>query len=351
MKHKQAIRTIRQAGFSIVELMVAILIGLIILAGVVQVVITSKTTYLGQEEMSFIQENARYAMDVLSKDIQGAGYMGCAGANTKVAFVAKLDDPIAQPLFGVGALQGFKSDDASAVYNVANYDSESEALVIRRFAGQELAVSEHEGTTITLMDNHAFSTEQLVAMVAEDCRRVGVFRAGNVSGDKIPYTAINNYTTNIKPPLTDDIDCTDPDVPCPTYNQPYGAGAVAMDYQAHAYFIATKSSALDRVPALTRTVLNSSGATTTEEIALGVEDIQFRYAVRSGSNVEYKLVDAMTVNDWPSVVAVEVSLLMRAQRPNLNQDEERGIPGTGRTYDDRYIRQLVTSTFRIRNRS
>ena len=50
---------IKDLGFSLVELMVAILIGLIILAGVIQVVTTSKSTFFGQEEMSFIQENAR----------------------------------------------------------------------------------------------------------------------------------------------------------------------------------------------------------------------------------------------------------------------------------------------------
>ena len=47
-----------QAGFSLIELMVAILISSIILAGVVQVVLSSKTTFINQEEMSFIQENA-----------------------------------------------------------------------------------------------------------------------------------------------------------------------------------------------------------------------------------------------------------------------------------------------------
>ena len=81
-----------QRGTTIVELMMAILISLFIMAGVIQVFFNSKTTFLTQEDMSYIQHNSRYAMYMLIKDIQNAGYWGCAGKTTAVASVAKTEN-------------------------------------------------------------------------------------------------------------------------------------------------------------------------------------------------------------------------------------------------------------------
>ena len=66
-------------GFTLVELMVAITIGLIILAVLSQVYVGSKRTYRSQEALSRLQENGRYAIDFLGRDLRVAGYMGCIG--------------------------------------------------------------------------------------------------------------------------------------------------------------------------------------------------------------------------------------------------------------------------------
>lgn len=64
-------------GFSIVELMVAITIGLIIMAAVSTIFVNSKTSYTTQESMARLQESARVAMNFVSKDLRLAGYYGC----------------------------------------------------------------------------------------------------------------------------------------------------------------------------------------------------------------------------------------------------------------------------------
>jgi type IV pilus assembly protein PilW len=57
--------------------MVALTIGLIILAGVSTLFVSSKKTYTVQDRMARLQENARFAMQFLIKDIRLAGYFGC----------------------------------------------------------------------------------------------------------------------------------------------------------------------------------------------------------------------------------------------------------------------------------
>lgn len=63
-----------QRGLSLVELMVAMTIGFFLLAGVVSLLGASKQSYRASEAMSRVQENGRYAIEFLSRDIRLAGY-------------------------------------------------------------------------------------------------------------------------------------------------------------------------------------------------------------------------------------------------------------------------------------
>jgi len=64
-------------GMTLVELMVSITIGLIILAGVSTLFVSSKRTHTVQDRQARLQENARFAMQFMVKDIRLAGYYGC----------------------------------------------------------------------------------------------------------------------------------------------------------------------------------------------------------------------------------------------------------------------------------
>lgn len=64
-----------QKGFSLVELMVAMVIGLIITAGVLNVFAGTKQSYRAVQASSEVQDNARYAMEVLQQNIRHGGYV------------------------------------------------------------------------------------------------------------------------------------------------------------------------------------------------------------------------------------------------------------------------------------
>ncbi len=68
-------------GFTLVELMVAMTIGLIILGAVGQIFATRRGTYVLQEDLARLQENGRFAMNFVTKDIRMAGYAGCVNIN------------------------------------------------------------------------------------------------------------------------------------------------------------------------------------------------------------------------------------------------------------------------------
>jgi type IV pilus assembly protein PilW len=68
----------KQAGLSLIELMVAITIGAMLLAGAISLLVNNKRIYRNQNEMGRMQENSRFSMDKLITDIRTAGYKGCS---------------------------------------------------------------------------------------------------------------------------------------------------------------------------------------------------------------------------------------------------------------------------------
>ena len=67
----------RQLGMTLIEIMISLLIGAFLIGGVLQIFTYSKQTYRMQEGLSRLQENGRFALDFLTKDIRMAGYRTC----------------------------------------------------------------------------------------------------------------------------------------------------------------------------------------------------------------------------------------------------------------------------------
>jgi type IV pilus assembly protein PilW len=67
----------RCKGLTLVELMIALLLSLVIMAGAVSIFMASKETLLLEQDLSRVQENFRYISDRLTKDLSLVGYTGC----------------------------------------------------------------------------------------------------------------------------------------------------------------------------------------------------------------------------------------------------------------------------------
>lgn len=63
-----------QQGFSLVEIMVALVISLFLTAGIIQLFISSQQTYRVTQALSRLQENGRFIIDRMAFDIRMAGY-------------------------------------------------------------------------------------------------------------------------------------------------------------------------------------------------------------------------------------------------------------------------------------
>jgi len=70
--------TSRQRGLSLVELMLALALGIIVVTGIVQLFVGNSRTYGLINGQSRMQENARYALEFVAHAARNSGFMGCA---------------------------------------------------------------------------------------------------------------------------------------------------------------------------------------------------------------------------------------------------------------------------------
>jgi type IV pilus assembly protein PilW len=351
-----------QRGLSVVELLISLIIGMAVIAGSIQVVVSSKRSFLDQDEVSFIQANARYALDLMGKDIRMAGYLGCAALQTveKADAIDKdsLDDKL-RVYVSLDGLRGFEWGSATADLPEDFKDkaiADTDALVIRRAGERELNIKSHDSTTATinLWDQHNYTVGSTLMVSDASCRNVGLFQ---ISGPAtVPAQVVRHElsgTGNCTSIIKGEFSCSgSPSPPGSPASSFYSPGSKLMEFVAHAYYIG-ESDVMPGVPALRRQIFNANGApgTTSEEVALGVENMKIIYELDSngdGNVDQARKASEISDAEWGKVLSVKISLVFRSQAAVLPVSESKTLAGTD--YNDRYMRQLVNASFRIRNR-
>ena len=70
-----------QKGLSLLELLIALTLGVIIIAAMISLFVNSKQSYRVNENLSRLQENARFAMTYIARDIRMTDYRTCVTAD------------------------------------------------------------------------------------------------------------------------------------------------------------------------------------------------------------------------------------------------------------------------------
>jgi type IV pilus assembly protein PilW len=88
----------REQGFGLIELMLALTLGLLMSLALVQAFLGSKATYVSQRASANLQEDARFVLNKLAQDIRMVGTFGCLAAvkdgSATGDFAAAFDTPI-----------------------------------------------------------------------------------------------------------------------------------------------------------------------------------------------------------------------------------------------------------------
>jgi type IV pilus assembly protein PilW len=109
----------RQYGLTLVEIMVAITISLLLLAGVIQIFLSNKASHGLQNGMGRLQEDVRAAMDVLDLNIGMAGYTTGTTAINAINTANTLNNSTENSSLGFTAASGKASDVIEINYTSA----------------------------------------------------------------------------------------------------------------------------------------------------------------------------------------------------------------------------------------
>ena len=67
------------SGFGLIEIMLALVLGLVMSLALTQIFISSKSTYLSQTSSASLQEDARFVLAKMIREVRLAGVFGCLG--------------------------------------------------------------------------------------------------------------------------------------------------------------------------------------------------------------------------------------------------------------------------------
>lgn len=87
LQHHYRVMKHPQAGFSLVELMVALSLGLFLLLGLIQAFIGNRISYRMHEAVSRVQENGRFSMEIIGRQIRMAGFRAQPLASAPLAAI------------------------------------------------------------------------------------------------------------------------------------------------------------------------------------------------------------------------------------------------------------------------
>ncbi len=319
-------------GFSLVELLVAMVVGLVIITGAFSLHSTTRKTQMANETQMDMVADARFAIEMISYDLRHAGMWG--GTNKSNFIHCKSSETIAciqstggETLPADATISG----DCSAGWSydlttaITASDAGTNPYPVACLPASEGLVGSADILEIRYADSNATLDADLLS---------GQFyiRSNAINGRIFvgsPQPVIDAYDSN---PLTKN-----------------------HELKAYVYYISDHTdSADDGIPSLRRIALINGPALQNQTLLSGVSDLQVQFGEDvTGNGLVDRYVGPASVDNWANVYAAKIWLVMRSDDRQFGVDTSKTffIAGNetdlGGVDDFRYF--LVTSVINLRN--
>lgn len=300
-----------QAGFTLIELMIALMLGLLVVGAAGSLFLSNQRVYGSTETLSRIQENQRSAFEILARDIREAGANPCIRFTTTVRPVLQLVAP--DTAFWAAFADGIRGGDNEITLYAA---STSYPVTLHKTPAAVVTVN----TTAGLANGQALmicNTDYAIA-----------FSASGISSTTIGHNSAANCATATGFTHTPGTPCTAASAG-PGYCFWLGAAPTAADTtncpggigQSPAY-VAVPTSARWTVAANGRggSSLYRTVGGVASEIAEGVNSLQITYKIGNAANY----VAAASVSNWQQVTSVRLQMSFQAAEGTLSRSQTQG---------------------------
>lgn len=329
-------------GLSLIELMIAMMLGLLVVASASAIFLSNRQTYRATEGLGRVQESGRMAFELMARDLRDAGGMPCGNADRTepMKLVNVLVNPAGQWWTNWnGGVIGYEG--AAPLGNPANRVPGTDAV--------DLMAGDSTSAVTVRSDNTAGASIQLNTAahdfragdlaVACDWQQASLFQVSGLGGaDRLNHGLGGGFAPgNCSPGLgyRNPPDCSAPGRVHqygPTLPDPNRAATVVRLHAARWYVGTTPTGR-----SLFRSMVVNEGAgpvVRDQEIAEGVSNMQLQYLVAGAAN--YVDATAVPANSWSDVTAIRVTL-------DVLSNDRAGVGGVQLT-------RRIAHTVTLRNR-
>ncbi|MDN3639510.1 PilW family protein [Simiduia curdlanivorans] len=341
----------KNSGLTLVEILIAMALGITLIAGVVQIFVSNKRVFSSQQALSGIQETGRFAVELMSSDIRMAGYFGCMSRVSQLTNT--LNNANGFNFDFTNAVAGADVDNDGGGAVPAGYPAAltgTDVLVLRLSTGDASAVVAVNDADSIFIDTYAVSTCAVGTgvnglctgdlVVVSDCSKARVFQASSFvtagsttsvfhASAGTPGNAIPAWGAGIDPAEVFDV------------------GAQLMKVSTVAYYVAAGASGR---PALFQAIDGVAF-----ELFEGVENFQVSYGVDTNNDSvpdNYQNANAIAAANWQNVRSVRIALLVSSIEDNVvDEVQPFTFNGVLTTPADRRLRLVFNNTIGIRSRT
>lgn len=332
--HEVSVSKRTAGGFTLVELIIALVLGLLVVAGVGSVFLANQNAYRTNVALGEVQESARTSFEFLARDIRSAGANPCGTASVASVLNAGGD----QMLYSSGGIQGW--DDATTVAVLPASGPGAPVvggggairLASARGAGLELESVTGPRANVKL-ENPTTSINKGDVLMLCDIDKATVFQVTNYNSSN--QTVVHNGGAGSPGNQTKCLNHPVPQSPsggdCNSFS-PSSYLAIPINY----IWYVGENDAGGR--SLYRYGRGQEATSGTSEMVRGVWEMGLSYHEQGGNSY----VPAGSVGDWESVDAVRLELTVRSGGVQLG-----GVAGAGT--DNQPLERAFTSTVALRN--
>lgn len=289
----------RQTGFSLIELMVALTLGLIIVGGVISIFVANQQAFRTTAALGRLQENARISFELMAREVRQSGGNACGTPLVRNL----LRNTNWSSNWDAGAIVGYAGEtNATDIKGfgtdpVTRVEGTDAVKVLGSAIGFAAGIKSHNADNATIELTSTFS--QPATVVACDGKSAVIARFDGGTGtaaNPIRFTTTENCVTGF--------DFTSACTPLSSVERTLASDGFVAPLSASFWYIG--HNARNGGKSLYRVGLNGA-----EEIAENVVGMEIRYLLRNESTgaLDTDWVAASAVSDWTTDAPKQLAAL------------------------------------------
>lgn len=341
-----------QRGFTLVELMIALVLGLVVVGGVISVLLSNQQTYRSNQALSQVQDASRTAFEFLARDIRQAGGTPCGNPANRIANVLNNGPASGGTDWWANwsnALHGYEGNQTDPAVptgtGVTDRVTNTDSVQLIGASGSGLSIEKHDAASATFhLYNSAagvITPGDIVIVCSPDHAAITQITGPATIGELLNHNTGTGVPGNCTKVLNSPANCA----ANPSLAVPFPPNSQLAKLSANDWYIGNNNlgqcitgsaGGSAQACSLFRSTISASGgnaAAQAQEIVRGVTNMQLAY-LQGGTS----FVPATSVTDWGAVTAVRVTLTV-AVPTNPNNPNNPDI-----------VQRVFTNTITLRNR-